>query len=355
MRNHKSTKFGIAAGQSLEEREYWLKKLHGEWTKSRFHYDYKKAKNLEYKPDAVKFHIPGKVFTRLMEITSGSDSKLHMILLTQLVLLLGKYTGSRDIIVGSPIYRQKIKGEFINTALPLRNQLKKDMTFKALLLQVRETIKEAVKNQNYPMDELIYDLDLPVSDDPFPLFDIVLLLENIHDRDYIAHIPRGMTFSFLRTGDALEGIVEYDSLLYEKTSIQRIVNHFCNLAGKTLFDVDLPMSAVDVFSEEEKTQLLVDFNNTGADYPLDKTIHELFADQAEMRPGNTALVIWGERETIGPVPRQLTYAELNKKANRLARRFREKGVKPGTIVCLLVEPSIETIVGVLGILKAGGA
>ncbi|MFC2146790.1 amino acid adenylation domain-containing protein, partial [Acidobacteriota bacterium] len=354
--NHKTaTEYGITAGQSLEEREYWLKKLRGEWTKSRFHYDYKKVKGREYKPDAVKFNLPDELFIRLMEITSGSDSKFHMILLTQLVLLLGKYTGSRDIIVGSPIYRQKVKGEFINTVLPLRNQLKKDMTFKALLLQVRETIKEAVKNQNYPMDELIYDLDLPVSDDPFPLFDIALLLENIHDREYIAQIPLSMTFSFSRTGDALEGTVVYDSLLYEKTSIQHIVNHFCNLAGKTLFDVDLPMSAVNVFSEEEKKQLLVDFNNTGANYPLDKTIHELFAGQAEMWPGNTALVIWGERETTGPVRRQLTYAELNKKANRLARRLREKGVKPGTIVSLLVESSIEMIVGVLGILKAGGA
>jgi len=352
-----STESGIAAGQSIKEREYWLKKMSGEWTKSHFYYDYSKSNDQDYLPETIKFTFSGEIFSRLQKIISGSDAKLYMILAAELVLLLEKYTGSVDIVVGSPIYRQKVEGEFINTVLPLRNRLtdnNENITFKSLLLQVRHTINEAVKNQNYPMDKLIYELNLPVSDGGFPLFDIVLLLENIHDRRYITHIPCSMTFSFLRTEDAVESTLEYDSLLYDRAAVERITAHLSNLLTRTLFDVDIPLSEVDVFTREEKKQLLIDFNSTDAAYPSDKTLHELFEEQVERAPDNIALIGMEHR-----VPAQniqyISYRKLNQKANRLAHVLQDSGVKPNTIVGIMAEPSVEMIAAIFAVLKAGGA
>jgi non-ribosomal peptide synthetase component F len=359
--HRQSTETGIAAGQSLQEREYWLTQLAGEWTRTRFYYDYREAGKQEYKPGTVTFKFSGELLPRLMKVIKGSDAKLHMILVTELVLLLGKYTGKDDIIIGSPIYRQKVEGEFINTLLPLRNRLEDNMTFKELLLQVRQTIHEAVKNQNYPMDKLIYEMGLPDSDNWFPLFEVVVLLENIHDRRYIAHIPAGMIFSFLRTGETVEGKLEYDSSLYAKETGERIAAHFSNLLDKTLFDVDVRLSAVDVFAGEEKKKLLFDFNGTDAEYPADKTLHELFADRAEKSGDGTAVVC--VEQCVGAAPRgrpgmaaqHLTYGELNRKSGQLARLLREEGVGADTLVGIMMGPSLEMAAAIFAVLKAGGA
>lgn len=333
--------------QSQEPAEkYWLEKLSGEWTPGHFHYDYLKSRGAEYNTADVEFHITGELYARLMKIVGTSDPKLHMILVSQLVILLSKYTGSPDIIVGAPIYRQKVEAEFINTVLPLRNRLEDDMTFKTLLLQVRQTVNEAVKNQNCSMDKLVYQLDLPESDGPVRLFETAVLLDNIHDEKYISHIQCSMIFSFSRTQEALKGTLKYDTSLYDKDSVERIISHFVNLLEKTLFNVDLPVSQIDVFTEEEKNKLLKDFNDTAAQYPADTTIHQLFEEQVEKTPEFIAVSAQGET---------VTYRQLNEKSSNLARVLREKGVKAGTVTALMVEPSVQMIASILAILKAGGA
>ena len=181
-----SYKDEIVAGHHTRERDYWLKKLSGCLEKTCFPYDRNKT-NQSTGDAGIKseFQLSGELFLRLMFLGNNSDSRLHIILSSVLVVLLSRYTGSNDIIFGTPTNKQQIEAKFINTVLIVRNQLNATQTFKDLLMQVRQTLKDATENVNYPLDTLLNKLGLPAVPDQFPLFDVSLLLENIHDREYL--------------------------------------------------------------------------------------------------------------------------------------------------------------------------
>jgi len=142
-----SEKKVFVAGQYKKEKMYWLDKLSRNLVKSNFPYDHKKTgKDNEPGMKTAGFQLQEELFAKLMEITSGLDHRVHMFLAAGLVILLGKYTGNHDIIFGTPIYKQEIEGEFINTVLTLRNKLENNMSFREVLLQVRQTLMEAVEN-----------------------------------------------------------------------------------------------------------------------------------------------------------------------------------------------------------------
>lgn len=335
--------------QKTRERDYWLNKLSGDLVRSSFAYDYKKKDSPGYCLEKLEFKLTKELFSKLMILGKGSDVKLNMILAAGLAVLLGKYSGNRSIVVGAPILKQEIHAKFVNTVLALRSELSPGLTFKELLLQTRETIMAAAENQNYPVKALLNHLNMPFSEDYFPLFDVVILLENIHDRTYIPQdIRPNMIFSFLRTEGSLAGKLEYNSSLYSQTRVEQIITHFSNVMRGALLDVDTKISDIDMLSPEERRQILVDFNNEDGEYgtPAGKTAHRLFEEQAEKKPGRIVCVY---------EDRQLTYKELNEKADRMAKVLAGKGVTPDTIVGLMVERSVEMMVGIFAILKAGGA
>ncbi len=346
-----SGEHAFIASEYTREREYWLNKLSGDWVKGFFPYDYKKtaANENESKTGTLKFRFPPELFSKITRAMNRSDSRLSMILTAALVQLINKYTGNEDIIVGTPIEKQDLEGEFVNTTLALRNSLKNHMTFRELLSQTRQTIVEASENQNYPIETLPYELKIewPANED-FPLFDVVILLENIQDKNYLHNIHINLIFSFLRLDDALEGVVEYNAGLYEKAAIERITQHYMRLLQESLAAPDLKIADISLLSELEKKRLLIDFNNTRADYPREKTIHGLFRQQAKKTPDNTAVL---EADGL----RKISYRELEKKVEGLAGLLMEKGVKTGTIVPIMGQRKIEIVTGILGILKAGGA
>ena len=338
----------VAAYQNVKEKNYWWNRLSGNLVKTHFPYDYRKTDAYEYNFGAVKFRIGHELFSRLLEVSQGSDHALHMVMTSITVILLNKYTGQKDILMGTPIYKQESEreGEFINTVLVLRNRLQGNMTFKELLFEVKHTIVEAIEHQNYPMEILLKDLNIPVFKDEFPLFDTVILLENIHDRKDLQHIHANMTISLLRTGVSLEGTVEYNLFLYEKATVERIVSHLRNLLKNAVSNPGLQLADLDIFSQEERKQILFDFNRSKTDYPQNKTLHKQFEEQVEKSPDRIAVLF---------AARHLTYRELNEKANQLAHVLRKKGVAANTIVGLILERSLEMMMGILGILKAGGA
>jgi fengycin family lipopeptide synthetase E len=143
-------KLRFAANRNKREGDYWLNRLGGEWTKSTFPYNYanRKAISSASRVERMEFRLGGEQFSKLLQFSNDSDLRLHMILAAGVAALLCKYTGNDDIIVGTPIYKQEVEGEFTNTLLPLRYSLTPDMTFKELLLQVRQIIREAVENQD---------------------------------------------------------------------------------------------------------------------------------------------------------------------------------------------------------------
>ncbi len=280
----------VAAAQNTKEKKYWLDKLSGELVKNYFYYD-SVPKSVDIRSfGKEEFGFTGELFQKFLQLSNNSDLRLHMILTAGLLMLIEKYTGEIDIIVGTPVYKEDDEEKFINTALVLRNFLAPGMTFKEILVQVRQTIVEAVEHVNYPVELISEQLGMPVSkENDFPLFDIVILLENIHDKKYVEHINHNIMFSLLRKEDALEGVVEYNAHRYRKETIKQIVNHFMAIFEQVLVDVNLKVSQVDIVSEVEKRKLLNEFNDTRAAFPNDKTIHELFEEQVERTPGNIAV------------------------------------------------------------------
>jgi len=339
----------VAARQSDKERAYWQNQLSGDLMETTFPYDYKPslpATSREKDFDSVKFQVTGNLFSRFTWMINESDIRAHVILTAVLNVLLKTYTGNNDIIIGTPIYKQDIEGHFINTALILRNRLEPGMNFKELLFRVRRTIDEAVENQNYPIEAIFYDLKLPLDENKSRLFDTVILLENIQPAKYIETLNYNILFSFLRTPEVLEGVVEYKTALFEKSTIRRIIGLFLHLMEQMLFDVDNVLERLTVVPPGEKKQLLGEFNNHFTIYPRDKTIHEIFEEQSAQSPDRLAVV--DEKQ-------QLTYRELNQRANCLAGVLRQANVGRDTIVALMADRSVEMIIGILGILKAGAA
>jgi len=336
----------VAANKNIKERDYWLEKLSGELVKSNFPYDYRKKPGEDRPMETTTLAIPGELFAGLTRLSGGSDHKLHMILAAGLVLLLQKYVHHHDIIIGTPIYRQEIAGEFVNTVLALRNTIDLEMTFKEVLLAMRQTIFDAVENQNYPMEALLYQLNLPFNETDFPLFDAVAVLENIQDKDYIRAIHPRMIFSFKRNPVGLEGTIEYDTGFYHHSTVERNAVHLVTLLQQALADVNVKVGEIDILSPGEKRCLLETVNEPTAGEVLFKTVHEAFAAQVEKTPGNIALVFAGE---------SITYLELEEKANRLARYlYQEKGIQADARVGLLMEKSGTCIAAMLGIQEAGG-
>jgi iturin family lipopeptide synthetase C len=343
---NKTKQFNIAASQFIRERDYWTEQLSGEPGKNYFPYDFPKFDKLETHPDTVAFQFNQEFFERMLKIAGNSDPKLHMILVAGLVALLAIYTGNEDIIVGTPIDKQDTEYSLLNTILPLRIRLTHDMTFKELLVEGRKTINEAIENQNYPIETLLSQIGLTLSENEFSLFDVAVLLENIQDKKYIEHINYSITFLFTRKDEGIEGKVEYNNARYKRETIERIIHQLISLLGVTIFNLEQKIKDIELLSQEEK-MLLIDLNNAKTDYPADKTIHELFEGQVFDTPDSVAIVEVDSN-------RSLTYKELNDRANQLAKLLKKKGVVPEQSVGIMLDRSVELIIAILGVLKAGG-
>jgi iturin family lipopeptide synthetase C len=340
----------IAASQYTKEKDYWVNHLSGELVRSHFPYVFnRKSNENQWRKNTLEFEFPGDISNKLLKISNNSDNRLFMIILVGMVILIHKYTGNNDIIVGVPVYKQDdIEGEFVNTVLPIRNRLSGNFSFKELLLKVRETFIDANDYQNYPIKTLLYQLNIPYSEeDDFPLFDIAMLLTNIHNKSYIEDIHLNVIFSVSRKTDGLiNGGVEYNSQVYDKNTIQQIISHYLKVCIEVLANPEMTIADIQLLTEKERKKVLYSFNVTETPYPKEKTIHQLLEEQVEKTPEARA-VIQGDQS--------LSYRELNTRANGLARRLKELGVTTNILVGLMVETSIDTIVGILGILKAGGA
>ncbi len=345
-----SSDFMVAANQSAKESSYWLKKLSGELVKSSFPCDEQIVSENQGKlgHGTMNIHFPMELASRLTRMSNRSDARLLVVLTAGVSVLLVKYTGIKDIIVGMPIFKQESESTFINTVVALRNHVQDGMTLKELLYQVKKTIDEAIQNQNYPLRALLYDLNLSYREGDSPLFDVAVMVENIQDKKYIQHIQPNIIFVFSRKEENLVGVIEYNRALYREETIQGIARHFILLVQNITANVDVPLHNIEWLSDDEKKKLLEDFNHTRQEYEgcMDKTLHRLFEDQVEKTPGNTALVLDGNK---------LSYREFNERSNKFSRLLKAKGYTCGSIAAILMESSIEMAISVLAVLKAGGS
>ncbi len=337
----------VLSSQYEVEEKYWLDCLAGELLKTSIPYDFRRTTSSELAQ--MIFALPEEASLGLIKLSGQSDPRLHMILVAGIVALLERYTGNKDIVIGTPIYKQNNPAdgqEFVNTVLPLRHRLGEKLSFKELILQVRKIITDASEHQNYPLEMLLQLLELTDCTEGFPLFDLAILLTNIHERDYLDRIELNLIFCFERVGERIQCVVEYNSAVYEAESIQRVAAHVQQLFTGILQNVDIALAQLEILPQSEKDRLLVDFNSDLQDYPIDQTIYHLFEEQVIKTPGAVAVRFEGQT---------LDYQELNERANRLARYLQRKGVGREDIVGLMMDRSLEMVVSLLAILKAGGA
>ena len=311
-----------------------------------------------------EFSLSPALSQALTELSRKQGVTLFMTLLAAFDALLYRYTGSSDILVGTPIAnrnRSEIEGLigfFVNT-LVLRTNLADNPSFSQLLTRVREVAMDAYAHQDLPFEMLVEALQPERDLSHTPLFQVAFVLQNTPKSEIemtgltVTDLPLenttakfDLTLAMVHTDDGLKGVWEYNTDLFDSGTIERLAGHFLNLLGGIVANPQARISQLPLLTESETNQLLIEWNNTQVDYPQIKCIHHLFEEQAELTPDAIAVVFENQ---------QLTYTELNGRANQLAHYLQKLGVKSDTLVGICVERSLEMMVGLLGILKAGGA
>jgi amino acid adenylation domain-containing protein len=304
----------------------------------------------------------------LKRLSRGEGVTLFMTLLAAFQTLLSRYTGQRGISVGTPIANRNRRetepliGFFVNT-LVLHTEVRGAESFRQLLQRVREQTLGAYAHQDVPFEKLVEELQPERNLSTTPLFQVMFVYQNAETGggDGALELPglqlRGLetesrTAKFeltLAMSEGKQGLgadFEYNTDLFNAETIERLAQHFERLLESIVADPEQSIAELEWLSAAEQQRLLVEWNETHADYPLDQTIHRLFEEQVARTPEQTALVC-GESS--------LTYAELNQRANQLAHYLRELAVGPEVRVGVLMERSVEMVVSPLGVLKAGAA
>jgi amino acid adenylation domain-containing protein len=336
----------LAATQFIKEKEYWLQELSGELNLNCFAGD---ILQYEGKPsqDIYNFVIGGELFERLVNMSAGSDPNLHIVITAAIAAVLKKHTNRGDIILGTTIDRQEREGKLANRILPLRIQTRPDMTFKELILHVKEKMNLAIENQNYPIEHLVYeDLAITKTDYGFPLFDVGVVLANLQDKAYIEGLGLNMVLEFSRADQCLECRIDYNSTRCTKAAVERIHSHITSFMSTALFNVDRQLFSIDILSPRERNLVLNGFNCTHREYPNSKPVHMLFEEKAASIPEAITMVYKDE---------YLTYSQLNKRANRLARVLSRCGIRQDQPVGILMDRTPLMVQGILAVWKAGGA
>jgi len=353
------------SGEVLDKQlSYWRKQLAGMAPKLELPTDRPRPPAQSFRGDRRSVSLPKNLVTALTEISRREGTTLYMTLLAAFQTLLFRYTGQEDVVVGSPIAgrnRAEIEGLigfFVNT-LVLRTDLSGDPSFRELLRRVRDVALGAYDHQDLPFEKLVEDLDPERDLGANPLFQIFFALQNAPETPFelaglrVMPLPvesRTTRFDLevhlWEKPDGLTCTFVYATDLFDSGTIVRMMGHYQNLLEEIVRDADRQVSQLVILSERERRQVLEEWNRTAAEYPREATVPELFERQVEVAPQAEALVCGRER---------LTYAQLEERSNRLARYLSKLGVGPEVLVGLCLERSVEMVVGLLGILKAGAA
>ncbi|MEF2965790.1 amino acid adenylation domain-containing protein [Paenibacillus sp. M1] len=332
----------LSSSEYINQKEYWLALMSDHYAKTTFFID----SNLqnEGKPtiENAEFIMSQALAASILRLCKNSDLSLYIMLLAALKTLIYRYTGNKDILVGSPVYN-KIKTErTLNDLVVLRDDINGESSFKEFLLNVRKTTLDAYKNQDYPLYK-IEDLGISEEDGYTGFFDVICSLSNIHGDLHENDLFN--VFAFEREGENIQVHIRYNADSFIKRTMKQIWQDYTSLLMAIVADINTPLCRINFLSDTEEN-LLNSFNDTYAEFDKTKTLSEIFEEQAEQYANHIAVVY--EEEAI-------TYKELNERANQLARILRKWGVQQETIVAIRVDQSIHMIISILAVLKAGGA
>lgn len=310
------------------------------------------------------FKLTSDLTQKLRDISRQEGVTLFMTLLAAYQVLLYRYTRQDDISVGTAVANrtraelESLIGFFVNT-LVMRTNLADKPSFQTLLLRVREVALGAYAHQDLPFEMLVDALQPERDLSHTPLFQVAFSLQNAPSKPL--DIP-GLSWETLPADsgtakfdlmlemveyeDRLHGSLEFNTDLFDPETIQRLVGHWRTLLENIVVNPKQSIALIPILTEPERKQLLVDWNETAVPFPSETCIHHLFEDQVAQQPEVVALTFEDQ---------QLTYDQLNRKANQLAHHLQKLGVGPEVLVGLAADRSLEMVIGILAVLKAGGA
>ncbi|WP_414753961.1 amino acid adenylation domain-containing protein [Anabaena sp. CCY 9910] len=351
-------------GEVLENQlNYWRQQLAGIPPILELPTDRPRPPVQTFQGQTLYFELDQNLTKQLNILCQKSGTTMFMTLMAAFATLLYRYSHQSDIVIGSPIANRdrqetlSLIGLFVNT-LVLRTNLEGNPSFAELLQRVKQVALDAYAHQDVPLERLVEALQPERSLSHMPLFQVAFAMQNapmgklelpnlslnllkIENRT----AKFDLALSMQETESGLLGEWEFNTDLFDATTISRMAGHFQTLLESIVANPQQRIAEVSLLSASEQHQLLVDWNNTTTDYPQGKCIHQLFEEWVEQTPDAVAVVFENQ---------QITYKELNHRANQLAHQLQTLGVKPDVLVGICVERSLEMIVGLLGILKAGG-
>jgi aspartate racemase len=343
---------------------HWRQQLSGSLPILQLPTDHPRHPVQTYRGTYQSLKLPLNLTKALKALSQQEGVTLFMTLLAAFQTLLFRYSGQEDIIVGTPIAGRNqfetegLIGLFVNT-LAIRTNLSGNPIFRQLLSQVREVTLRAIDHQDLPLEKLIEELKPERDLSRSPLFQAMFAFQNTPRQPWELpgltitplEVHSGtskfdLTLALEETSEGIKGEIEYNTDLFEAATITRMVGHFQTLLESIVANPNQHIWDLPFLTAAEQHQLLVEWNNTQIEYPNDTCIHQLFEAQVERTPEAVAVVFENQ---------QLTYQQLNHRANQLAHHLQKLGVKPEVTVGICLERSLEMLVALLAILKAGGA
>ncbi|WP_220028197.1 non-ribosomal peptide synthetase [Paenibacillus sp. S02] len=350
--------------QLKREEAYWLDRYRGELPVLEMPTDYPRPAVQSFEGQTLTSFVDETTNEGLKQLATQRGTTLYMVLLAAYTVLLHKYTGQDDLIVGTSIAgrthgdTQPLIGMFVNT-LALRNYPASEKTFLSYLEEVKETTLGAYEHQNYPFEELVDKVQVSRDLSRNPLFDTMFSLQNLEDKEFeleglkLSPYPSeygtakfDLSVDVTEENGGLECSFEFATALYKESTIRRLSTHFGHLLAAIVSRPDAKIAELGILTPAEKEQILGAFNPAQPEAAPAAAFHRLFEEQAERTPEEAAVVYENDR---------LTYAELNERANRLAATLRASGIGRESIVGILAERSVAVLVAVLAVWKAGGA
>ncbi|SHE79580.1 fengycin family lipopeptide synthetase D [Seinonella peptonophila] len=352
----------IDSTEKMAQEQYWLNQFTGDLPVLNLPTDYPRPAMQIFEGQRIYWNISKDLTLKLKEMAQTHEVTLYMLLLAAYNLLLAKYTDQEDLVVGSlasgrsTLQAEKVVGMFVNT-LALRNQPKKELTFEAFLTQVKERLLQAYQYADYSFEQLIEKLGYSFDPSRNPLFDTLFILQNTEETNFnlsevttslIQHQWNHAMFDLVWSITGAEELtiaLDFRTSLFQEASVKRMLQHFTHILEQIIARPKQALADFELVTKEEKQQILFGFNDTEKEFPKDQTIDQLFEKQVQKTPNQTAIVYQSH---------SLTYQELQQKVNQLARRLQQLRLQKGQTVGLMVDRSLELVIGLLAVMKAGG-
>ncbi len=349
-------------------RSFWTRHLEGELPLLNIPTDYSRPSMQSFEGRRIYVNIEPALTSRLQQVAREQESTLFMVLLSAYYTLLSRYSNQEDIIVGVPSAGRTVSdldrmlGMFVNT-LPLRGFPQQDKTFRAFLQEMKSVVLEAFEHQEFPLEALVEKLEISRDLSRNPLFTTLFVLQNIPpwnvslqgiEAEAVPVDARGskldLSVEALEIDGMIQLTVEYATKLYKEDTVRRMFEHYIQILSRISDNPHIKLQDIDMLSAEEKHWLIQANNETSAPLLPHHTLQQLFEDRVLIHPDKIAVTA-----PEGGQWQSLTYEELNARANQVAHALRQQGVNRNEIVALCMERSLDMMIAILGILKAGAA